>query len=331
LLAYAMFGDDDAHTLALVAAIAGLVAVTLIAWTRDWHRLLPISAWFLLCGLASIAFMTGLDDVSDIGKLRFAALYPVAVMLGAIAVRRWWHADSRSDAARPLWLVTLAAVAFVVVAGTRMAIDDSSLTAHVLIVLVSQAIVTLLAASHLRSPGVLLGYGAILCVGIALWVARWVTDDMALPVTTGIATAGALVALWPARRGAASFPAPLRLFAEPRPRLEAVPLGGMALVALAGVIAVSLRSIAATYTQPEGGDLDLTTSGWMAHLAVMVLLIVASVWIGLRADNETPDSPDAGLFDRLQPLVTWAPLALGVLIIASVTSMLTRDLLVATW
>src|SRR5690606_35042898 len=40
LLAYAMFVDDDAHTLALLTALAGLAAVTLIAWVRDWHRLL---------------------------------------------------------------------------------------------------------------------------------------------------------------------------------------------------------------------------------------------------------------------------------------------------
>src|SRR5690606_4243016 len=50
LLAYAMFGDDDAHALALLTALTGLAAVTLIAWTRDWHRLLPVGAWFLLCG-----------------------------------------------------------------------------------------------------------------------------------------------------------------------------------------------------------------------------------------------------------------------------------------
>ncbi|HLU35568.1 MAG TPA: hypothetical protein VKZ61_07335, partial [Thermomicrobiales bacterium] len=80
-----------------------------------------------------------------------------------------------------------------------------------------------------------------------------------------------------------------------------------------------------------GSDLELTTSGWMAHLAVMVLLIVASFWIGLRADDETPGSVEGGLFNRLQPIVTWAPLALGALIVASVTSTLTRDLLVATW
>lgn len=331
LLAYAMFSDDGSNTLALVTGVAGLAAVTLIAWTRDWHLLLPVSAWFLLCGLGSIAFMSDLDDASDIGKLRFAALYPVSVMLGAIAVRRWWHAGTRSRAARPLWLVTIGAVAFVVVAGTGMALDDASLTAQVLIVLVSQALVTLLAASHLRSPGVLIGYGAILCVGIVLGVARWVPEDMALPVTAGIATVGAFFALWPTRQSTVSLPAPLRLFATPHPRLEVVPLSGMALVALAGVIAVSLRSIVATYTRPEGNDLELATSGWIAHVAVMALLVGASVWIGLLADDEAPGSPDRSLFDRLHLIVTWVPLALGALVIASVTSMLTRELLVATW
>jgi hypothetical protein len=325
LAAYLLFTGDESHIFALAGVLTALVAMTLIAWKRQWDWLLFASAGFLLFGWSSAAFATDLDTASDLRKLQAAALYPVVTALGAIATGRWWHRSTRARAARRLWLVTLVSIAFVATAGAGIAFDDSATTLPVLLVLLTMAFVTLLGAAHLRSPGVLIGYGAIASTMTVLGVDRWVEGTMALPVTAVIATLGALGSVWLSVQSGSFRSGPLAIFSRPRPRLEALPLGVLAGFALVGVVANSIQEIEARFGQTPTRDLELTTEAWVAHLAVFALLLVASLGIGRRFGAAITLQPGNQLVVAGYRLLVWLPLPTALLIAAGVTSLVTRD------
>ncbi|HWV34791.1 MAG TPA: hypothetical protein VNZ55_04110 [Thermomicrobiales bacterium] len=324
LLSYGLFSSSGSHLAALGTALAGVVAMTLIAWLQHWRWLLFASAGFLLYGWAAAAFAIGLDTASDISRLRFAAVYPIAVAAGAIAVQRHWHAPART-AALPLWLATLAAIAFVVTAGTTFVIEDSSTTLPAIVILVVMGALTLLAASCLSAPLVLLGYGAIACLVISLAIDRWIPDDFILPAITFTAGAMAFTSYIVTRPGANTPGILSRLFRQPRPRLEVLPLLGLAAFTMLGIVSESVQSIIATYTRAVGNDFELSTPAWLAHLGVLVAAVVASLWLGPGLRQPRQDTSIGRTRQTALQVLTWIPLLFGLLIIAAITSMVTRE------
>src|SRR5690606_22612964 len=122
-----------------------------------------------------------INDASAMDRLRFNALYPIATMLGGLAVYRWWRAGARSAAAMPLWIVTIAAGTSVSAGGVTLALDTPSLMPSVITILAVFAVLSLVVAFPTRMTAFLLAYGVLLCVILGLAVERWVSDDLALP------------------------------------------------------------------------------------------------------------------------------------------------------